>query len=108
MSSSKYLPGFLHLWNCEINLISLDAGHLYGLLLQGFPDLNLVPGEVLAILHKAKHYLGWEISCEEIEQGQLQELLIAEDYMVPSEVSKHNYHYYIWYYLFCQYLTLTQ
>ena len=23
------------LWNCEINFISLDAGHLYGLLLQG-------------------------------------------------------------------------
>ena len=27
-------------------------------LLQGFSDLSLMPGEVVAILHKVKHYLG--------------------------------------------------
>ena len=52
-----------------------------------------MPGEALAILHKAEHCLGWEISHEEIEQDQLQELLIAEDYMAPSEISKLKSHY---------------
>ena len=42
----------------------------------------------MAILQKAEHHLGQEISHEEIEQGQLLELLIADDYMKPSEVSK--------------------
>ena len=38
-----------------------------------------MPGEAVAILQKAEHQLGWEIFCEEIEQGQLSELLIADD-----------------------------
>ena len=44
--------------------------------------------EVVAILCKVECQLGWEISCEEIEQGQLSELLIADDNRAPSEVSK--------------------
>ena len=43
-----------------------------------------MPGEAVAILHKAKHHLGQEIFCEEIKQGQLQELQIVEDYMASS------------------------
>ena len=60
------------------------------------------------ILHKAKHELGWEISHEDIKQGQLQELLIADDYTAPSEVSKLRFCYYIKYYLLFHYFNLTQ
>ena len=56
--------------------------------LQDFSDLHLMPGEVVAILQKAECQLMWEISHEEIEQGQLSELLIVDDYTAPSEVSK--------------------
>ena len=41
----------------------------------------------MAILHNMEHHLGWEISCVEIEQGWLQELLKADDYMTHSEIS---------------------
>ena len=91
---------------CEINFISFtcDACHLNLKVcwLQGFSDLSLMSGDLVAILHKAQHHLGWEISCDKIEQGQLQELLIADDYMVPSEISKLKTCYYICYYLLFQ------
>ena len=45
-----------------------------------------MPGEVVVILQKAECQLGWKISHKEIEQGQLAELLIADDYSAPSEV----------------------
>ena len=62
---------------------------MYDLLLQGFSNLNLTAGEAVAILHKVEHHLGWEISQEELKQGQLHELLTAEDYTLPlpSKVS---------------------
>ena len=47
-----------------------------------------MPGEAVAILHKAECQLGMEISCKDIEQGRLSEFLIAGDYTAPSEVSK--------------------
>ena len=47
-----------------------------------------MPGEAVAILWKDECWLGQEISHEEIEQGQLTELLIADDYSAPSEVFK--------------------
>ena len=47
-----------------------------------------MPGKGVAILHKAECPLRWAISHKEIEQGMLSELLIADDYTVPSEVSK--------------------
>ena len=56
--------------------------------LQGFSGLYLTPGDAGAILWKAECWLGQEISCKEIEQGQLTELLIADDYSAPSEVFK--------------------
>ena len=62
----------------------------------------------MAILHKAECCLGWEISCEEIEQGQLQELLIADDYTASSEVSKVKSCYYMHYYLLFQQSNLMQ
>ena len=34
----------------------------------GFSDLSLRPEEAASILLKAKCQLGWEISCEEIDQ----------------------------------------
>ena len=47
-----------------------------------------MPGEAVTILYKVECHLGWEISCEEIKQGQLQKLLIVDDdYTAPSEVS---------------------
>ena len=61
-----------------------------------------MPGEVVTILHKAEHHLGQEISHEEIEQGQLQELLIADHYMMSSEVSKLKSCFYIHYHLLYQ------
>ena len=44
-----------------------------------------MPGEAAAILWNMECHLGWQISHEGIEQGQLQELLIADDYMAPSD-----------------------
>ena len=47
-----------------------------------------MPGEVVAILCKAEHWSEWEISHKFIEQGHQSELLIADDYTAPAEVSK--------------------
>ena len=53
----------------------------------GFSDLSLTSGEAAAILLKAECQLGWEISHKEIDQSHLATLLIADDYLTPSEVS---------------------
>ena len=52
-----------------------------------------MPVEVVAILQKVEHPLGWEISCKEIEQGWSSKLLIADDYSAPSEVSKKIFYF---------------
>ena len=65
------------------------------LFVTGLLRSKLNASEAVASLHKAKHHLGQEISHEEIKQGQLQDLLIADDYMAPSEVCKLKSCYYI-------------
>ena len=59
----------------------------------GFWDLCLIPGEAAAILLKAEHWLGQEISHKEIDEGHLASLLIPDDYLDPFEVSALHIHF---------------
>ena len=48
-----------------------------------------MPGEAVAILHNDECQLGREISCKKTDQGYLSDLLIPDDYLVPSQVFTH-------------------
>ena len=91
VSQFSLLVSTSNTYSFPVHKLNLLVNHF--LLIKGLPITTARPYHVLQAILRAQKRLNREFSHEEIEQGQVGPLLIAEDFDIDSYVSRSFYNY---------------